>query len=350
VTTVRLPRHGCGRRRAAGSREQGTALAVGADGAVWMVNLCRRRIVRLGADGRLRQWTPDRGRCVVRAGWDEYVDAPLLAVDPRGGISYYVDARDFGRPNADAQGGRVLPDGRLLTRAPTGFPSFIAADGSAWLHGARVGPGGRRAQELTLPGGRTVLDVQPARGGAWLVGGRGIFHDEYKSSSWSYVEIAVALQGADGSRVDWPLAALLGEEAADGQLGDAALGADGALWLDLWGGSAGSRLIRVLPPDLPAPSAPDAVPSGRIGRAGRLVTMPLACRADPGRWCSGTVTLGEGAPPVRFLVAGQRREGVRVTLDADAADVLRGGADLRTTVTVASDGAGTASSELTLRR
>jgi hypothetical protein len=59
---------------------------------------------------------------------------------------------------------------------------------------------------------------------------------------------------------------------------------------------------------------------------------------------------GESAAPVRFLVAGQRREGVRVTLDAAAAGLLRGGGTVEATMTVASDGAGTASSELTSRR
>ncbi|HST43376.1 MAG TPA: hypothetical protein VLK58_27875 [Conexibacter sp.] len=350
VAAIRLPRHGCRGGRGLGGPERATALAVGADGAVWMVNLCRRRIVRLGADGRLRQWTPDRGRCVVRAGWDEYVDAPLLTVDPRGGIAYYLDVRDFGRPNADAEGGRVLPDGTLLTHAPTGFPGFIAADGSAWLHGARVGPGGRRAQELTLPGGRTVLDVEPARGGAWLIGGRGTFHDEYKSSSWSYDEMAVALLGADGTRADWPLTALLGAEAADKQLGEATLGADGALWLTLWGGGAdGARLLRVVPPTPAPPTTPDAVPSGGIARAGRLLTLPLACRADPGRWCSGSVTLSTGAAPVRFLVAGQQRAGIRLTLDGNAARTLRDGGVVEATATVASDGAGTVRPRITVR-
>lgn len=343
VTVVKLPRYRCGKAGYAGDPEDGTALAVGADG-VWVVNLCRRRVVRYGFDGRVRRWRPREGACVVSEIVDDYVTSPTLTVDPRGGIAWHVEDETFNGPEEKGYDGRILPDGRLLSRGPAGAAGFIAADGGAWFPGARVDPAGRRVARPSLPG-RTVVAAAPAwGGGAYLLGSHSWFVDEYKSSYWGDDDAAVALVGADGTRADWPLAALLGTDGARGRPERAVVGADGALWFQL-----GQKAVRLLPPGLPPASAPDAVPSGRAARDGRVVTLPLACRADPGRWCSGSLTLGDAAAPVRFLVAGQQRAGVRVTLGAAAARSLRDGAAVETTATVASDGAGTAARPLTLR-
>lgn len=340
TAVVGLSRFGCGGdpERA---HESGSTLALGGDGAVWLVNFCKRRIARLGPDGRLREWRPRRGTCWEPGSMDAYVDAAGVAVDPRGGIVF----------TTQDGGGRVLPGGRLAEDLPVGERGFVDDDGTYWFPSTRVAPDGRTGTPLSLPDGRRTAAVMPARGGgAWVVGSRATFVDDYKSSYWWYDDASAQLVSPDGSTRDWALPPMLGDDRGGRQIAGALTGPDGVLWVSYYDYRNGNRLYRVSPPDLPAARVPAARPTRITGRSGGVVSLQLVCAADVGRWCRGTARLGGAAAPARFLVAGGQRAAVRLTLGRRAADALRRRGRLSTTAIVSSDGAGSASRALVLRR
>jgi hypothetical protein len=348
VRRYALPRRGCGRQ----PNDDATGVAVGADGAVWVVNMCAGRVVRRDPSGRMRQWLLRGVSCSYWGTETTYTGRATVIPDPRGGIAWTTTYRSAYKRQG-AFGGRVLPDGRALAKTPTGWDGFFDAGGGYWFVDQRVAPDGTTATDLGLPDGRLASALAPARGGgAWLVGARTTYVSEYKQSYWWYDDPVASLIRPDGSAQTWPLPALNGSPTTYASLTGALLAGDGSLWVGYAAGdrNGGNRTYRITPPGLPAATAATAVVTRISGRAGRSLTVQLRCEADASRWCRGTVRLAGVAKPVPYLVAGQQRAGVRLTLGDRAAARLRRGWIVRTRAVTTAEGAAGATTDLVLRR
>lgn len=308
VRIVRLPRSSCGGDQ---RREGAARLQLAADGALWLVNLCQRRIVRVAVEGRVTQWRPRNNVCLDRGYFDDYPTPLTLTADASGGIAYAS-----GRVgDSERVGGRVsLRDG-LVEQPP--------------------------AAAAPLPDGRSVLaEVDGRDGGRWSIGA--VVHTDYtgKVPYDTYDRPLVRFTSRDGAEQLWPLDGVVDSAAPSAQLS----GPDGALWAQF-----GSQVLRFAPSGL----APQREPSVRalrlVARSGRSVWVALACDADPERWCTGSVRLGGAAGPVRFVIAGQSGAAVRLTLGDRAARKLRRGRAVPVTALVAPDGAAATATALTLR-
>lgn len=345
VTLTRLPKRGCGAEREDGStapaEENGTALTLAADGGVWLMSVCKPRLVRLAPDGSVRQWERFAARCRTPGDYDSYVVPPTVTADQTGGIAW----------SGYKSSGRIDTRGRIVQYDPSGAGGFFDLAGTAWTMRARIAANPTTVTPLRVPDGRQGQFVAPAwGGGAWIVGSRATYVFAGKESYTWYDDASVQLFATDGTARNWALPPMSGGPSENVWITAALTGADGALWVSYWDyGRHSKQLYRVTPPDLPAAAPTGATATAVTGRSGRAVTVQLRCDADPGRFCSGSVRLGGAARAARYVLGGQRRAGVRLTLGDRAAARLRRGWRVRTTALVVNTGATSTRTSLTVR-
>lgn len=287
-------------------------VVVGVDGSAWMVQTCRRRIVRVTPDGRAREWRTRLRDCQQNELYDPI--APTVTPRADGGIAFA----------SSAFRGTVDGRGRLREQATR------SAD--------RPDPGYRDSS------------VAGRGGSVWTVRTTATYDYGNRYGGYIYSQPKVLLRAADGDGGELALAPLLGP-AFEISYAPARglLGPDGALWVGFGGERPGNGVVRVVPAALPEAAAPTATLVAATGRERRGQTVELACAADLGRWCRGTVALTGAAAASPFVVAGGQRAALRLTLGDRAARRLARGRAVRTTARVAADGAETTTAALTLR-
>lgn len=343
LTRFQLRRVGC----VNDSSESRSALSVGVDGSAWFVNLEQRRIARVDARGRVREWRVPLSR-------DPDGQPLRLAADPRGGLAF-SDEGYWGTRGVVA--GRVTSAGTLLMWEETGVPAF-GADGTLWQTTsrglARTGRDGDR-WDVALPGAPETATSQTfalalARDGTpWFLAGS---YESPPSRDGYYEQLSFGSVpfGIDGA-AELPADAVSGLAThREERIGDLVLGGDGAFWSYLTTGERQGQLVRLLPPGVGDPRRPMASARRVLARDGRTVVLQLSCDADRGRLCHGTVRLAKAAARTPFVVEGQSRAAVRLTLEKRASDALRRRGALRTTAIVRGDGAGETRRALRLRR
>lgn len=315
--------------------EEGSALALAADGSVWFANGCQRRVVRVDVHGRVLQRPLPRQVCDGAYGGGT---APARIVPgPAGGA--IVSLGNLSTPDRTAW---VSPGGRVKEVSADLSAGFVfTGPETVWTARGQLTWSGR-AGGLDVPEGNGVAAVARARDGKlWTVGGTAVQRMDDKLGPYTvFVDPWVGQADGRGPRLDrWSL----------GQPGDVAdplqLAPDGSFWLRKPGG-----FTRVLPAGVTAPRQARAAVSALLATEPSAVTLQLSCAADRARFCRGTVKLGGAAAPVPFVAPGAERVAVRLPLTDRAARRLKLRGRLKTTAYVRSLGGGVARRALTLRR
>ncbi len=213
---------------------------------------------------------------------------------------------DAGPRRPDHGSGRVSAGRQRLLRLrrrPLGAPKPASPDG---------GTAG-----LSLPDGRLIEAVVPARGGgAWVVGSRATSIDAGRSRTRGTTTQRPSSSAPTASVRDWALPPMHGSPSSAVGIGATVLGSDGALWVNYLNGPAGSLLYRVTPPDLPrrGRAVGGRLRHGRAQRTGGLAAVGL--RGRPGtllsrhrhaRRCRRAGPLHRRRPATRRRAADARR-------------------------------------------
>lgn len=306
VTTVRL-RHlgGCDGDRSL--TESDSAVAIGGDGTVWLVNRCQGRVAKIPLVGAVREWRLLRACAGVRS------DPTTMAIRPSDDGALRIPDAEIDRA------------GRLRQKAGRPPDAVTRGDVRWWVQRAAiVRRAADGARHIRVGGGRTILSwsVGPDER-LWFVAG--VVHDDV--GSWWTTAAEVGATDRDGHVDRQALTSMVpGSDVVFHSPPLMTAAADGSLWITGYvaAGSPSTSILRLVPSD-PAPrGSVRTTPTRVLARRGPFVWLQLVCDARPGAYCTGRAHLAGGrggAAP--FAIPGREARPVRLVLGSAQRRTLR---------------------------
>lgn len=286
---VQLRHRSCGFDEQNPAPEKGSALTVGPDGAVWLVNAYQGRVARISVRRRVREWhmTPQLCDCSYAA----IPSSAFVKAGPHGGIVW---------KDGDGGAGRITPAGKLAGFGD-GFEPTRTRDGAV------VSAGG------TYVGKTPSVRSSP-------------------NSIAYYTDPHLVVTAADGTATSIPMPAFQSDRPAYFTGASTVLVPDGSLWVQLGGlvldpdayepiVSVLRRPVRVVLPNVTAPRPPVAHLRRVLGRFDSTAWVQLSCDAERARFCVGTARIGSGE--ARFTIAGASDGAVPLRLPNAMVEKLR---------------------------